>query len=121
MAKEILKDEVMSDEELEQVAGGSYYELHELCSVISQSRTLSKYMDSYSDIDNVTKALKEGLGIDFTFRVFPNEKNSYRTADGFFITHDTVISMIFRLDSPSILDDTPTIFDDIIEKGPLKI
>ena len=94
MTKEILKDEILKDEQLEQVAGGSWMEsvsdVNEAFKRkipgfanldINSPDTLVYLMKNWTDGDNVVGKLKNMFaahGIEMTYEGKPFDPNTYR-------------------------------------------
>jgi len=88
--------EQLSDEELEDVAGGNAEEIRDLYLALDDNPKLKHYMKNSRlggvHSQEVSKALKEAFGIDFQYRSFIT--NIYETKDGKFLNHKQVLEMI---------------------------
>ncbi len=111
MAKEILKDEILKDEELDNVAGGTVSETNDLRRTIGEVRLVHGYYNNepkdfytYLSIGEVAPYLKEHYGIDATINlgeyylaghdyITEGAPNKY-SRDGQSLTHQQVLDII---------------------------
>ena len=93
-------DEMLTDEELDNVAGGTWQELQELYSAMAGDRVLSKYLKTSKrdniNLEEIAKVLKEKLGIDFLYGTL-DRKNEY-THNGQKIDHHKLVEFCKRYD-----------------------
>lgn len=75
----ILQDEIMSDEQLDNVAGGTQQELNELYNAINEVGMLKKYLKNSKpgniDVNEIHNILKEKLAVEFKYNA--NGANEY--------------------------------------------
>ena len=110
MAKEILKDEILSDAELEKVAGGTVQQCEEIQSAVLNNPALKEIFDGYTSapgviggklsddirLENVLKT----VGIDASLNrthgtMFDNFQNQYKdSATGKNLTHAEVLNIL---------------------------
>ncbi len=79
MIEDKFADEMLSDEELDNVAGGTAQELSEVYNAMAGTRGLSKYLKNSKpgniDVNEITTILKDKLSLDVQYN--PNEANKY--------------------------------------------
>ena len=105
MTKENFADEIMSDEELDQVAGGTIREFNQIIRTISSNTALiNKFKDALEEIPSknltlenmakpVAKILGE-IGIDAAINL-SSDANSYKDIKtGKTLSHDAILSRI---------------------------
>lgn len=104
MANGISKDELLTEEQLDSVAGGTTEEFEEIISAMSANRKLfSKLKEilsaqgeniSLKDMKEPVAQILSGLGIDAKLN-FDSSKNSYKDfKNGRLLSHNEVISKI---------------------------
>ena len=100
MVAEKFADEMLTDEELDNVAGGTRQELQELYSAMAGDRVLSKYLKTSTrdniNLEEIAKVLKEKLELDFSYGTL-DRKNEY-THNGQKIDHDEVVDFCKKYD-----------------------
>ena len=100
-----IKDEILNDEQLEGVAGGTNAEYGGLCDAINQNPAFGAKMSGFGDLGNVQEILRDKLGIDAKINVnfgllLPGQKpalkdNVYKDAQtGETLTHEDVLNRI---------------------------
>ena len=110
MAKEILKDEVLSDEELEKVAGGTVQQCEEIQSAVLNNPALKNVFDSLPKVpgmeggklsdDIALEGVLKTVGIDASLNrthgtMFDNFQNQYKdSATGKNLTHAEVLNIL---------------------------
>lgn len=100
MADKILQEEILSEEELEQVAGGNKQEINELYHGMAKSHFLQGYLKNSRpgnvDMDEIAKALKEKFGVDLYYNA--NGENLYINKLGEKITHAHIADLCNNYD-----------------------
>ena len=108
MTTEILKDEMMNDEQLDMVAGGTVKELEELVEALQSNSVARGLGKAYSHIPGVSEAIKYGvardlfnMGIEADISVgfcgtgIGSKNNKYRdTSTGKSLTHAEVLNRL---------------------------
>lgn len=95
----ILQDEIMSDDELDNIAGGTYQELNELYGAINSVGMLKKYIKNSKpgniDVNEINNILKEKLGVELKYNA--DGANQYEFyLGGQKTNHSTVVNEIKR-------------------------
>ncbi|MBR3747721.1 MAG: hypothetical protein IKN27_12250 [Selenomonadaceae bacterium] len=91
MSKDDFADEILSDEELDNVTGGTYDEVSELNDMLAPRNNDTARVMSEEELKNW---LKENLNIDATFYNDKNTPNVY-TRDGKTLTQSEVLFRCF--------------------------
>ena len=102
-------DEVMSDEELDQVAGGNYREYMDIGIFISCNDDLRKYFPN-NEADTLKKILHDHLNVDVEFNLnegndfdgTPNLNKYKDTKNGNSLTHNEVLGRISSYGFPDL-------------------
>ena len=104
--EKILENEILTDEQLEQIVGGSWEEYKDIAKLLPKVRywyqsytTKSRWIDRDMDPDEVRKYLNETYNVDASisaytlFGNYSNVKNKY-SRDGVSMTHAEVLDLI---------------------------
>ena len=98
--EKILQDELMIDDELDNVVGGSQQELNDVYNGMTKSHFLSVGLKKSSpgsiDINEVSDILKEKFGIELYYNA--HGKNLYKDGRGENVPHDKIVDLCTNYD-----------------------